>query len=135
MRENDLISLREAAKISGYSPDYIGQLIRAGKIPGRQVYSNIAWMTTAKAVIEYKEKGKDNKENTLKQKITNQQRKLMMELNIINLFFQAFKSAIPLFLIIIISLMMFIGFLFYLIVKPPEVNIPEVQAPTEDLTF
>jgi hypothetical protein len=27
----ELISLREAAKISGYSPDYIGQLIRSGK--------------------------------------------------------------------------------------------------------
>ena len=56
--EKNLISLKEAAKISGYSSDYIGQLIRAGKIPGKQVYSNIAWMTTAEAVIEYKKSGK-----------------------------------------------------------------------------
>ena len=47
------ISLKEAAKISGYSADYIGQLIRAGKLPGRQVYVNVAWMTTEDAVREY----------------------------------------------------------------------------------
>jgi hypothetical protein len=49
----ELISLREAAKISGYSPDYIGQLIRSGKIPGKQVFSNVAWMTTEEAVLAH----------------------------------------------------------------------------------
>jgi len=48
-----LISLREAAKISGYSPDYIGQLIRSGKLPGQQVFSNVAWMTTEEAILNY----------------------------------------------------------------------------------
>ena len=47
------ISLKEAAKISGYSSDYIGQLIRQGKLSGKQVYCNVAWVTTEKAVREY----------------------------------------------------------------------------------
>jgi hypothetical protein len=47
--------LKEAASLSKYSSDYIGQLIRAGKIEGQQVYSNIAWVTTEEAVKNYTE--------------------------------------------------------------------------------
>lgn len=47
------ITLKEAASISGYSPDYVGQLIRQGKLPGKQVYYNVAWVTTESAVRAY----------------------------------------------------------------------------------
>ena len=47
------ISLKEAAKISGYSADYVGQLIRNGKLEGKQVFSNVAWMTTEEAIQKY----------------------------------------------------------------------------------
>src|SRR6185369_8453746 len=47
------ISLKEAAKISGYSADYVGQLIRSGKLEGKQVFSNVAWMTTEEAIQKY----------------------------------------------------------------------------------
>lgn len=54
MNEKDpYISLKEAAQISGYSPDYIGQLIRKGKLPGKQVFSNVAWVTTEEALRSY----------------------------------------------------------------------------------
>ncbi len=53
---NELISLKEAAQLSGYTPDYIGQLIRSGKLPGQQVFSNVAWMTTEEAIRGYMEK-------------------------------------------------------------------------------
>ena len=53
------ITLKEAAKISGYAPDYIGQLIRKGKLPGKQVYCTVAWMTTAEALGEYMQKNQD----------------------------------------------------------------------------
>jgi hypothetical protein len=56
--EKELISLKEAAKLSGYSADYVGQLIRAGKISGKQVFSSVAWMTTEEAVVEYVQKEK-----------------------------------------------------------------------------
>jgi hypothetical protein len=49
------LSLKEAAMLTDYSPDYIGQLIRAGKIEGRQVYTNVSWVTTEKAVRTYME--------------------------------------------------------------------------------
>ena len=52
------ITLKEAAKISGYSPDYLGQLIRKGKLPGKQIYLNVAWVTTEKALEEYLEGNK-----------------------------------------------------------------------------
>ena len=47
------ITLKEASERFGYSPDYIGQLIRKGKIEGKQVYSNLAWMTTLGSIEEY----------------------------------------------------------------------------------
>lgn len=112
--EKNLISLKEAAKISGYSADYIGQLIRAGKIPGRQVYSNIAWMTTAKAVMDYKDKGKnENNQESLGDKIKNSSQKIAMEINILKLFFQTFKHALPILIIIIISFLLLSLFVFY----------------------
>lgn len=60
MTENEkYISLKEAAEISGYSADYVGQLIRQGKLPGKQVFSHVSWMTTEDAVRAYiEEKGK-----------------------------------------------------------------------------
>ena len=59
--KDEYISLKDAAKISGYSADYVGQLIRSGKLRGKQVYLNVAWMTTEKAILEYlrKENKKD----------------------------------------------------------------------------
>jgi hypothetical protein len=50
---DEYISLREAARLSGYSSDYIGQLIRSGKLPGKQVFSNVSWVTTEDAVRSY----------------------------------------------------------------------------------
>lgn len=47
------ITLKQASERFGYSPDYIGQLIRKGKIEGKQVYANVAWMTTEAAIREY----------------------------------------------------------------------------------
>lgn len=58
-KENkELISLKEAAGITGYSADYIGQLIRNGKLSGKQVFLNVAWMTTRDALEEYMRKDK-----------------------------------------------------------------------------
>ncbi len=58
MSKEKHISLKEAAQISGYTPDYIGQLIRAGKLPGEQVFLNVAWVTTEAAVRQYIEGSK-----------------------------------------------------------------------------
>ena len=52
-KEKGYITLKEAAEIANYSPDYIGQLIRAGKIRGEQVYSSVAWVTTEDEVHSY----------------------------------------------------------------------------------
>ena len=54
-KNREFISLREAAEISGYSSDYIGQLIRGGKLEGKQVYTNVSWVTTEEAVRVYME--------------------------------------------------------------------------------
>lgn len=59
------ISLKEASLISGYAPDYVGQLIRQGKLPGKQVYSNVAWVTTEDALREYLKKQPRAKQGTL----------------------------------------------------------------------
>ncbi|OGD31418.1 hypothetical protein A3C91_04755 [Candidatus Azambacteria bacterium RIFCSPHIGHO2_02_FULL_52_12] len=53
VKEKKQITLKEAAEISGYAPDYIGQLIRKGKIPGEQIYASVAWVTTEAAMRAY----------------------------------------------------------------------------------
>lgn len=47
------LTLKEAAKISGYSPDYVGQLIRQGKLEGKQVFKSVSWVTTEEALRAY----------------------------------------------------------------------------------
>lgn len=54
------VTLKEAASLTDYTPDYIGQLVRAGKIEGRQVYSNVAWVASEESLQKYlAAKGKD----------------------------------------------------------------------------
>lgn len=52
-KQRGYITLKEAAAIGNYTPDYLGQLIRAGKIKGEQVYSSVAWVTTEDEVHAY----------------------------------------------------------------------------------
>lgn len=109
VKQNELVSLKVAAQITGYSSDYIGQLIRANKIAGRQVYSNIAWMTTVKAVMDYKlADSKDH--NSLAYKLKIYFRKLNMELIALKLFFNTFKTILPIIFLILIITFSFIFF-------------------------
>lgn len=54
------ITLKEAANLSGYSSDYVGQLIRSGKIAGKRIYANPVWMTTEEDLFNYLEKNRSN---------------------------------------------------------------------------
>ncbi|KPJ71744.1 hypothetical protein AMJ50_00130, partial [Parcubacteria bacterium DG_74_3] len=47
------LSLREAARILGYNPDYIGYLIREGQIRGKKTHKNFSWRVNTQSVIEY----------------------------------------------------------------------------------
>ena len=51
-RLDDLISLQEAAKISGLTQEHLTFLIRKGELWGTKMGSHI-WFTTEKAVREY----------------------------------------------------------------------------------
>ena len=124
MDEKALISLKDAAKVSGYSADYIGQLIRAGKIPGKQVCCTVAWMTTADAVMAYKNKGKADAKLSFKEKLANRGRMLAMELGIIKLFFKTFKYSLPLLLVIIISFSLLSFYIIYMVLDK-NININE----------
>lgn len=53
MKKEKYLSLKEAGEISGYAPDYIGQLIRKGRLEGKQMYSGVAWVTTEDALRTY----------------------------------------------------------------------------------
>jgi len=101
----NFINLKEASKISGYSPDYIGQLIRSGKISGKQVYTNVSWVTTAEAVLAHKQ-GKELQKSdkvSLKDYLVTRQRKVRMEVDILLLFFKTFKSIVALFSLIFVN--------------------------------
>ena len=139
--EKNLISLKDASKISGYSSDYIGQLIRAGKIPGKQVYTNISWMTTARAVLDYKENSEKNKnkkeEKGLKTYLKSRKQKILMEFNILKLFFQTFKSSAPIFLIALISFLIlaFYVFNYLLTTRVENYNHNKIQNQTDQILF
>ena len=47
------LSLKEAAKISGYAPDYLGSLIRNKKLAGKKIYSGLTWLTTEESIRKY----------------------------------------------------------------------------------
>jgi hypothetical protein len=116
--DKKLINLKEAAKISGYSADYIGQLIRAGKISGKQVYCNIAWMTTAEAVLNYKKNEvKKGKKKKVGGYFVIKKQKFIMQAEIIKLFFQTFKLAWSLLIILILSFLFLNVFIFYYLNK------------------
>lgn len=50
-RLDELITLREAAKLSGLSQGHLGLLIRQGELWGKKF--GRSWVTTEKAVREY----------------------------------------------------------------------------------
>jgi fibronectin-binding autotransporter adhesin len=49
------LSLAQAAQITGYHQDYLGQLARTGKLPAQKIGRN--WVTTIEAVYKLKEGG------------------------------------------------------------------------------
>lgn len=51
MEQEELISLSEAAAISGLSLKHLGLLARQGKLSARKIGRN--WVTTREAVAEY----------------------------------------------------------------------------------
>jgi len=112
------ISLKEAAKISGYSSDYIGEMIRKGKIPGKQVYYNIAWMTTAEALLEYKqrEKKKGERKATFKDNISGVlseiKQKIIWEMKTLKLFAKTFKYVLPIIIILVLSFSILLFYIF-----------------------
>lgn len=79
------ITLKEASKISGYSSDYIGQLIRQGKLSGKQIYTNVAWVTTEEDVLNYLEKAKKGRnQHTALDKAKHTKRRAFLESNFNN---------------------------------------------------
>jgi hypothetical protein len=66
IKKQKFISLKEAAKISGYAPDYIGYLIRKGEISGKKIYSGVSWVTTEEEIKEYVSKKSDKKTRIIK---------------------------------------------------------------------
>ena len=134
LKQNKLITLKEAANITGYSSDYIGQLIRAGKIPGKQVYANIQWMTTVDAIKDYRKKSQNKTNDNLSDKFQIQRRKFSMEVEILRLFFANFKYALPLLVVIVVSLVSLFTYAGYAIISPDkafEIR-PNIEKP---LTF
>jgi len=71
------LSLKKAAELSGYAPDYIGYLIRKREIAGKRVHSSMSWLTTEDAIRKYQGKFKDQK---LKKRKINQGIKLVYDI-------------------------------------------------------
>jgi hypothetical protein len=113
-RDKNLINLKEASAISGYSADYVGQLIRQGKIPGKQVACNVQWMTTKEAVLGYKQgDGQKGKTSKFSKYLETKKQRFGFEMEVYKLFFKTFKTLAPVLLIFIISFFLLIIFFIY----------------------
>lgn len=62
------ISLKQASLISGYHPDYLGYLIRKGKLEGVRIGKS--WLTTKEAVLSYLSEAKNNNQRGKKRNFT-----------------------------------------------------------------
>lgn len=142
--KEEWITLKEAARISGYSADYIGELIRKGKIPGKQVVWNVAWMTTKEAILEYKERQKKKKkrEEGKKEKFFeffgNLKRRILVHFEVLKLIFSNFKEIFILSLVLILILLGTISYLIFSIQKKPiskEISQPKIENSTEYPSF
>ena len=129
------ISLKEAAKISGYSPDYIGYLIRTGKITGKQVYCHIAWMTTAEAVLAHKQReqsgGKEEVgfEDKVLDSFKETKHRIFWEIRTLKLFIKTFKYVLPIIIILILS---FSALLFFIFSTKFQKSSPEARQAIEE---
>ena len=136
--DSEYISLKEASKISGYSPDYIGYLIRTGKIPGRMVYTGVSWQTTREAILAYKnrqqrKKGKTTFKEKVSESLSSLKRRVSFELNLLKMFLKEFKTLlIFLFLLFFLFTLISAWFLSSKLEKKTEVKEIEKK---EQITF
>ena len=56
MTDDEWLTVSDAAKLSGYNPEYITRLIRQGEIKGRKV--SIVWLVDRKSLLAYVDKVK-----------------------------------------------------------------------------
>jgi hypothetical protein len=132
------ISLREASKISGYSPDYIGYLIRTGKIPGRMVYTGVSWQTTREAILAYKnrqqrKKGKMTLKEKMGERLNSLKSRLEFELNLLKMFFKEFK-ALLIFLFLLVFFITSISAWFLSSKLEKKIEVKEIEK-KERITF
>lgn len=136
MGEEKWISLKEASKISGYSPDYIGELIRKGKIPGKQVICSVAWMTTKEAILDYRErqKRKEKKKVSRKEKffelLEETKRRIFLQFEVLKIFWKIFGRLLIIFFISILIFSVFFSFSLFSLQKKiiqKEVVQPEIE--------
>jgi hypothetical protein len=132
------ISLREASKISGYSPDYVGYLIRTGKIPGRMVYTGVSWQTTREAILAYKnrqqkKKGKANLKEKINEGFSSLKSRVGFELNLLKMFLKEFKTLL-LFLFLLIFFITSISAWFLSSKMEKKIEVKEIEK-KERITF
>ena len=136
--KEEYISLKEASRISGYSPDYIGYLIRTGKIPGRMVYTGVSWQTTREAILAYKNRQQRKKgKMTLKERVNESWKSLKtrigFELSLLRMFFKEFKAILAL-LFLLLFLITAISTWFLSSRLEKKIEVKEIEK-TERITF
>jgi len=58
-KDSKRVSLKQASLISGYAPDYIGYLLRKGKIKGKRIFEKTFWQVSKKDLLSYCAKNRE----------------------------------------------------------------------------
>jgi len=63
---NKKLTLKQASRISGYSPDYIGQLLRTEKLKGKRIKTQVSWLVEKQNIENYRDGREERQSNTRK---------------------------------------------------------------------
>jgi hypothetical protein len=86
MQPKKLLTLKEASSVTGYSSDYLGQLIRSGKLKGEKVFCQVTWKIDIAELESYK------KNNNGVSGITESKKPRQSEIVKLNLRFSAYLN-------------------------------------------
>jgi excisionase family DNA binding protein len=64
---DEWLTVREAAKLSGYDPEHVRRLVRDGKVTARKV--SIVWLLDRKSLLVYLEKARNSDDRRYKPKV------------------------------------------------------------------
>lgn len=145
MQTKKLLTLKEASRISGYSSDYLGQLIRSGKIRGEKVFCQVTWKIDLNDLENYKNSNSGNNASVDAKKEANNEIKkinsriraffnrIKSELLFLKLLLKNIKTILPLITVFLFCFVFISFFILDLIFNQREYEFSKTKAQEQQI--